>query len=205
MNTDAKSAQDDLAFMKSLVQGSDQTQSSIGQVYVAAGLIYGLETLAHWGQGLGLVSTSPAMTIGLIAGATGAFLAVLTWVIWTHRHAPTGGVVSRAVGAAFGGAGLTNLAIICIIGWVAYRERSVVIWQIYPAVVFALQGAAWHIAGVLRRRAWLHFTALGWLASSVALGFMIGTDYYGLVIALALLFLMVLPGLVLVRLSRREG
>lgn len=204
MNADLKSAQDDLAFMKSLVQGPDRTQAALGRIYTAAGLIYSLETLGHWGQGQGFVSGSPAMTIALIAGSTGIFTAYTFWVGRKYRGAPQGGATSRAVGAAFGAAGLTNLALVCIFASLAFRERSVLIWQIYPAVVFALQGAVWLIVAVLRRRTWLYLTALGWMVSGVALGFMIGTDYYALVIAIALLFLMVLPGLVLVRLAGRS-
>jgi hypothetical protein len=56
---------------------------------------------------------------------------------------------------------------------------------------------------MLRRRAWLLAVALGWFASAILLGFLIGTTTFVLVAALALLGLMALPGLVMMRLAQR--
>jgi hypothetical protein len=113
--------------------------------------------------------------------------------------------VGKAIGAAFGAIGLANLALISIFAWLAWRDRSLETWLIYPCVVFVLQGAAWMVAFMMRRKAWLGLVALGWFGAGVAMAFTIGSAAYVLIVAAALLILMTLPGLVLIRLARRAG
>ena len=55
-----ESARADLAFMRALVEPSDDWQKQFGETYSAAGLCYCVQMLLHAGQFLGLApSTGP--------------------------------------------------------------------------------------------------------------------------------------------------
>jgi hypothetical protein len=58
---------------------------------------------------------------------------------------------------------------------------------------------------MLRKHMWLLAVALGWYATAIWLGFVIGTPMYVLVLGVALILLMALPGFALVRLAKRQG
>ncbi len=91
---------------------------------------------------------------------------------------------------------------ICVFASNAIQQKNLLIWFLYPAVVCAIQGAVWYIAFMLRRRAWLGVVAFGWFATAIALGFLIGTPDYALVLGVALVLFMAVPGFVLIRLAR---
>ncbi|HZZ34435.1 MAG TPA: hypothetical protein VFE03_01825, partial [Caulobacteraceae bacterium] len=188
MSPEVRSAQDDLAFMRSLVEGggSAGALAAIGEAYVAGGLLYGLQTLGHGLQGLGWLKLSDAGGMTLAIGPTVVFLGAMIWISRRHpRSERLGGMVGKAIGAAFGAIGLANLALISIFAWMAWRDRSLETWLIYPCVVFVLQGAAWMVAFMMRRKAWLGLVALGWFGAGVAMAFTIGSAAYVLIVAAA--------------------
>jgi hypothetical protein len=127
------------------------------------------------------------------------FLAALAWVLWRDRKAKPGGVTQRAFDATFGAAGLANMAMIIVFGVRAAREQSLTVWLLYPCVVFALQGAAWYVAYMLRRKGWMGLVAAGWFATAIGMGLTIGTPTYALIATIALLGLMAGSGLALMR------
>ena len=119
---------------------------------------------------------------------------------WLGRNAPRGGVVARALTAAFAAAGTATLSMLCVFASVAIREKSLTIWLLYPCAVFALQGAAWMVAWMLRttgvarrRRRWV-----GSL-SAVVLAWTIGTPLYPMIAGVALVLFMAVPGAVMMR------
>jgi len=206
MSPTTPSPEDDLAFMRALVQGDrGGAQDSLGRSYVLAGLIYAGQSFAAMAEQAGLFRLSPTGDLVLGIGPTVLFLVLLVWVLRRGRREGGAGVVSRAIRAAFTTAGLANLALIVIIGSVAAREKSVVIWMIYPCVVFVLQGAAWLVAFSLRRRAWMAVVGIGWFASGIVMALTIGTSLLPAVIGGALLLFMVAPGVALMNLARREA
>ncbi len=75
----------------------------------------------------------------------------------------------------FAAVGMSNLALVAVIGSVALREKSITTWLIYPCTVFVLQGAAWLMAYTLRRRAWLGLVALGWFVTALGMGWAVGS------------------------------
>src|SRR6185436_5620833 len=136
MNDETKAALDDLSFLRTLVEGggSAGALAGIGEAYVGAGLIYGLQTLGHAAQGLGWLNLSPLGGAALSTLPTVAFLAVMVWISRRHRGDRPGGMVGKAVGAAFGATGLANLALIAIFGFLAWKDQKLETWLIYPAV-----------------------------------------------------------------------
>jgi hypothetical protein len=206
MNADAHSAQEDLAFLRALVDRPDQTASAWGAGYFAGGLIYGAQMLMHAAQFFGLLPASGLGAVAIGVGPTLVFLPALVWITWRRRGEAPPPAVGRAIGAVFGAVGAANIALIAIIGWAALRAHSLPIWLIYPATVFVLQGAAWLVAYCLRRRAWLGLVAAGWFAFALAMG--LTTDRIGLYVlfcGLGIWTCMALPGWIMLRAPARAA
>jgi hypothetical protein len=208
MSLKTPSAQDDLAFMRGLVDsaGGSGLPVAFGEGYFAAGLIYGLQTLSAFIQMAAHVSYFSDLSLIFGIGPTLIFIVVLAWIIWRHRGEGQGGVTARAMGATFGCLGLANFALICVIGSVAYKEHSLIIWWIYPCVVLVTQGAAWLIAASLRRSGWQVLVALGWFAGAIAAALVIDQPtWFVFVLTLCLFGLMAVPGFVMMRQARNAA
>lgn len=204
MNVDT--ARDDLAFLRALVEPDDRWQKQFGETYSAAGVCYSVQMALHAGQFVGLAPGSGPVALAIGLGPTVAFLALLAWIVARNRQPIAGGTTTRAVGAVFGAVGLTNLVLILTIGSVALKLHNFTVWLLYPCVVMILQGLAWLVAYMLRRRAWLALIALGWFAVGVAMAAFID-NMAGFVASAALGFVafMLAPGLYLMRQSRRSA
>ena len=189
--------------MRALVQPDEAWQRQFGEIYLACGLCYGGQMLMHAGQMAGLVPYQgvPAHVIGF--GPTVVFMALLIWLIRRNPGAAGGGVTSRAVGSVFGALGLANLALVVIIGSLAWREHSITIWLLYPCVVLVLQGMAWLVAYMLRRKTWFAVVALGWFATGIGMALAIKTlGAFIFIAALGFFAFMVIPGFVMMRQAR---
>ena len=195
----------DLDFLRGLVDGGgSKTQYLTGHAFVVGGSAYAFQCIANWFF-VTLELDLPGLAwIALHTLPTVIFLAYCVWQGMRYGSANTGNATSRAITAAFQAAGFTNLALILIFAPTALSRGDFTIWLFYPAVVFALQGAAWLTAFQLRRRLWLLGVALGWLVSAVTLGLLIGSLTYLLVAGAALFLFMTVPGIVMVRLSKKQ-
>src|ERR1700674_5006241 len=97
MSAQTHSAQDDLSFMRALVEAGDNAWRPFGEIYLAAGLVYGAQMLLPAGQLLGLLSGRPLAALAIGLGPTVVFVAVLTWILARHRRSRPPAVVERAV------------------------------------------------------------------------------------------------------------
>jgi hypothetical protein len=202
---ETQQAHADLAFMKALAEEARRSQLPGGAIFLAAGLLYGLQCLVHWTQIVGITQFSDTFMLGFVIAITVAFVIALAVVIWRDRKMVQRGVGTRALNAAFGGAGLANLVLCSVFGLVAWRERSQTIWLLYPVTTSVLFGAAWYVAYMMRKRLWLASVSVGWYATAVGLGLLISSDdiaAYVLLLGVALLLLMALPGGVMMRQAR---
>jgi hypothetical protein len=201
----ANSARDDLAFMRALVAAGADSQKTFGEIYATGGLCYGAQMLLHGGQALGVISTASAVSLAVGLGPTVIFLAALIWIL-SHQPRQVPSATNKAVGAVFGAVGLANLAMVLIIGSVAWRLQSFTVWLIYPCLVMVLQGMAWLVAFLLRRRSWMGVVALGWLLVGVGMGAAIQTmGAYIVVAGVGMVAFMLIPGLVMIRQARQAG
>jgi hypothetical protein len=200
------SAEDDLAFMRSIVEGGGRPPMTLAVCYLAGGLLYGLQCLFHVGQATGLIRWPDLANLVFVVGISATFLSILTWAILKDRKAGTsnrGPVATRTLNAAFSATGMANCAVIIVFGVGAYRDQDFAIWLYYAAIVFALQAAAWYMAWTLKRKSWMLATALGGWVTAVALGLLVREPmlYLG-VCTVALFLLFALPGWILFRDAR---
>lgn len=200
------SPEDDLAFMRSIVEGGGRVPMTLAICYLAGGLLYGLQCLFHVGQVLGLIRWPDLANLIFVVMITVSFLGVLTWAILEDRKqgpSSRGPLASRTLSAAFSATGMANAAVIIVFGVGAIRDQDFAIWLYYAAIVFALQAAAWYVAWMLKRKGWMLATALGGWVTAVALGVLVRepTWYLG-VCTIALFLLFALPGWVMFREAR---
>jgi hypothetical protein len=205
MTLSSKKAEADLAFMRALVDDDGSHNRNFGFIYLIAGLLYGAQCLLNWALLVTNAQVSPLvwMMVGWLP--TVLFLIMNFYNSWQNRANPYGnGTTKRAVGAAFTGAGAANFVLALIFGWVAYQKRDWSIWLLFPIVVCALQGAIWLAIAILRRHIWHGLVAIGWFVSAIALGLFIdNVPTYVLILGVALLACMALPGLLILRASQQ--
>jgi hypothetical protein len=200
------SPEDDLAFMRSIVEGGGRPPMTLAICYLAGGLLYGLQCLFHVGQATGLIRWPDLANLVFIVGISATFLSILTWAILKDRKTGSsnrGPVATRTLNAAFSATGMANCAVIIVFGVGAYRDQDFAIWLYYASIVFALQAAAWFMAWTLKRKGWMLATALGGWVAAVALGVLVREPmlYLG-VCTVALFLLFALPGWILFRDAR---
>ncbi|MFN3837443.1 MAG: hypothetical protein ACK4MI_06970 [Brevundimonas sp.] len=193
----------DLAFLKAIVQGGDNPKATLtlGVAYLAGGLLYGLQCLFHIGQAVGWVRWPGLANLAFVIAITAAFLIVLTWAVREDRKGGTAGpIVTRTLNAAFSGAGMANLAIIVVFGFGAARDKDFAIWLYYPAMIFALQAAAWFVAYSLKKKPWMLMASIGAWITAVALGLLVREPVSYLYVCTAALFVLFAgPGWIMIR------
>ncbi len=181
----------DLSFLKSLVSEGPKAQATAGQVFMTAGILYGVQCLLNW---LGIVmklNWSPLVWLLVGFGPTALFILALVVIIWRGRGDQPQGVAARALNAAYTSAGVANLFVVAVFGYNAMQEKSMVLWLLYPAVICIIQGSVWYVAFMIRRKPWLMAVSAGWFASGLALGGLIhNISAYLLVLGVTLLVLM---------------
>jgi len=204
MDSDTQSLRDDLAFLRTLVQAGEDNYRPLGEGYLLGGLVYGGEMLLHVGQMAGLVPAPPLASLIVGAGPTVIFIAGLVFLLRRHgAMSASGGLTTKAIRRAFAAIGISNLALIAVIGAVAIREQSLTVWLIYPCTVFVLQGTAWLLVFLLRWHVWHGAIAAGWFATGVAMAiFVTRQDIYILLAGVGLLGFMALPGYLMLRNAR---
>lgn len=201
------SAQDDLAFLRALADGdvARRQQYVFGKIYFGAGLIYGAQVLASIVMNFGALAVPGGdLTLSLVANAI-----FLTWMVWELRKTRglgAGTMTNRAINAAFGAVGAANLAVCLILVAGAVQLQNLLITVLIPCVIFALQGTAWFVAYLLRRRAWLGAVALGWTVCGVGMAISVHHVFVFLAfIAAGIAFCMALPGYVMMRLAKGDA
>jgi hypothetical protein len=205
MTNDSASAREDLAFMRALVETDGRrAQAMAGQIFIVAGLIYGAQCLAQWAGVVGLITAPLVLNLWVGLGPTVLCVAVIVAMTIKNRGVSQTST-QRALNAVFTSMGFANLSMVAVFGIVATRRHDWTIWEMYACVVFAFQGAAWLVSFSLRKRFWHLAVALAWFATAVALSLVLGTTTYVLIAALALIFLMALPGYAMLRAARREA
>ncbi len=194
----------DISFLKELAETGGRAQWAGGAAFLAGGVLYGIQCLVQGAQAAGWITLSSTATLVFIVGITVAFLGILAAVIVRDRKIKHIGVMNRAVQATLSSAGIANLVLVAIFASAAIPRQSIVIWELYPAALFALFGATWYVVFMLRRHWWLAVISLGWFISAVTLGLLVGTLTYPLAAGVSLIVFMGLPGAYMMRLAKKS-
>jgi hypothetical protein len=202
-----RTAQTDLAFLRSIVEGRGRPPITLAICYLAGGVLYGLQCLFHIGQMLGWVKWPGLASLVFVIAITGSFLVILVWAIRRDKREEAtlgrGPLVSRAMSAGLSGAGMANAAMMVIFAVGAIRDHDFAQWLYYPAVAFGLQSAAWYAAWNLRRKRWMLLTCIGHWLTAAALGLTVREPAFYLGICTFALFgLFGYPGWIMYREAR---
>ncbi len=203
-------AEADLAFMRALVDGGKQPGLMAGSgpsIYMAAGLLYGVQCLYFLVELLTPIHWPGPLSLAVTIAVNLAFFSYLAVMLIRERTLRVGGpAAGRTLNAMFGATGLANLGFVAVFAANAISRDDFTFWLLYASTVFILQGAAWYVAFLMRRQAWMAWTALGWFASGIALGLLLHNIPAYLAVCTAALFLcMALPGWIMIRQSRAQG
>jgi len=208
MTDAARSAEADLAFLRSVVSGAGpQGHFTMGVAYLAGGLLYGVQCLFHIGQAVGWVRWPGMPTLIFVTAITVAMIGVLIWATRQDRKGPRPGpIVTRTLNSAFSATGMVNLAVIAVFGVGAMRDQDFAVWLYYPAMVFAVQAAAWWVAWSLRKSPWMLATSIGGWVTAVALGLLVREPVAYLMVCTAALFgLFAAPGWIMLHGALKAG
>lgn len=188
----------DLDFLRALVSEGPRAQAGAGLIFLIAGIAYGVQCLLILGQIRGLIPNAYHLTIAI--APTVILFAAIGWVMWEDRHNKSNGVAQRALNAAWGSAGMTNMVMVCVFGYVSFTQQNFIYWMVYAVMVCAVQGAMWYIAAMIRRKVWLGAVSTGWFAAAIGTGLTLEyPEVYILIVATALFVCMALPGYVMWR------
>lgn len=195
MSINPETAQEDLAFMKALV--SDSESDNRGMVlYMAAGLIYGLQCIVTYLMHTSFTVTSATPWILANTLPTVVFL-IITFAYVRKQESPAmgTGASKRALSGAFAGAGIAAGVLALVFTMVASAQGNSSIQLLLPIVICALQGAVWFAVMVVRRKTLYGLTAAGWFVVTVPLALNLSNPpMYLLTLGAAMIVLMALPG-----------
>lgn len=208
--TSPSTAEADLAFMRTIADGGKQPGLMAGSgpaIYLVAGLLYGTQCLYHLAELVTPIRWPAPLSLAVVVGVNLAFFSYLAVALVRERKLRAGGsATGRALNAMFGATGFANLGFLAVFAANAIWRQDFSYWLLYAAIVFILQGAAWYVAFLMRRQAWMAWTGLGWFVSGTALGLILNRDIAAyLAICAATLFLcMALPGWTMIRQGRAQ-
>ncbi|MBX7248784.1 MAG: hypothetical protein K1X35_06970 [Caulobacteraceae bacterium] len=196
-----QSVKDDIAFMRALAAEGQRTPLLGGSILAAAGLIFGVASLAYWALLTGILQLPHGWgSFGIWMGALAIFFGVLA--VLNRRIGGKPGARSpanKASGAAWSAVGFSIFALALGYGFAGWRLQSEDVMMTFPSVIFALYGAGWAVASAMSAKKWLWWVALGSWAMSPVLGWFAGQDALYLVYAAGLFGLTLIPGVVLLR------
>jgi hypothetical protein len=197
---DIKSMKDEIAYIKALAEEGRRTPLIGGAILIAAGLIFGAASIAHWLIETGVLAVPPIAYAVVWMGALAAFFACLVVLIGRSKGRPgAASLVNQAVGAAWMGVGLLIFAMSISIAVISWRVQNPLLTLIFPSMIFAAYGSGWAVSATMSRARWQWALAIGAWAAAPLIATLVGTDWIWLAYAGGLFALALLPGVILVR------
>jgi hypothetical protein len=203
MNDQLTALERDIGFLKSLAEEGRPATVIGGSILVAAGLTFGIASLAEWAVWTHRAPNFGPWTSLALWGASFVIFMVELAVI-LRRLAPhkSAGRANRTLSAAWTGAGYTIFALVACALIAAWRTGSDAPAMLIPAMILCVYGLCWTVAASAAGKSWVWAAAVGSYASAALVAvFCAGPAVY-LIYALALVAVAILPGLALIRQSR---
>jgi hypothetical protein len=197
MSDHDQTLRDDIAFLRTLAAGDSTGAAREGAILAAVGLIFGLVAIQYWCIESAWFAVSPAVQTWLWLDGLVPFLICMAVIAVKFRAQPSG-AASRALAATWKGVG-TAFLVADLALYIASRELGIplLVKWIFPLILFALIGGAWGVAFAVRRRRPLGVLAGGNFAAGILCGIVIGRPQEWLVLAGGLIFLVAVPGAVM--------
>jgi hypothetical protein len=206
--TDPRNDVADIAWLKSLAEEGSKSPPQGGSILLAAGLIWGTASLAHWMVLSGLIPVGPS-AFGIIWGvAVIAFMAALIVLI---RRLKAQGGVETAAGRAFGtvwsalGWGIFSLfSSLMMLDVAQSGQTDVAAWSLaVPSIIISFYGIGWAVSATMLRQRMLWVLAVASFVAAPLLALIAGSTYQYLAYSIALFLLIGLPGYLLMRAAKR--
>ncbi|MFA4893979.1 hypothetical protein [Brevundimonas sp.] len=197
----------DITWMRQLAEEGSRTPMQGGSILMAAGLIYGITSLVHWGHVTGLLEPRFAMAGAEWLIATALFL-VINFVL-VARIRRTGGVrtaANRAIGAIWAGVGCGIFTLFVSMAVVSFRngaDQTDMIFWLVPSIIMVFYGMGWGVTAAMLKSGPLWALGIASFVAAPLLGAMAGQYVQYLGYAAALFLLMALPGFLLMRSAKQ--
>ncbi len=193
----------DIAWMRQLAEDGARQPFRGASIVMAAGLIYGLASLAHWAALTGVLPGGVDLSAPIWLGATALFLVTLAILIWRLKAgAGVQTTANRVIGAVWSCVGWAIFAL--FISLAAYSARlsdgqGVAALYLAPSIIMVFYGLGWAVTASLFRNGRLWWLSIGSFIAAPALAALTGAPEQYLGYAAALFVLMALPGFLLMR------
>ncbi len=197
----------DITWMRQLAEEGSRTPMQGGSILMAAGLIYGITSLVHWGHVTGLLEPRFAMAGAEWLIATALFL-VINFILVT-RLRRTGGVrtaANRAIGTIWAGVGCGIFTLFISMAVVSFRngaDQTDMIFWLVPSIIMVFYGMGWSVTAAMLKSGPLWALGIASFVAAPLLGAMAGQYAQYLGYAAALFLLMAMPGFLLMRSASR--
>jgi hypothetical protein len=206
-NTPASQGSADIAWMRNLAQEGASAPLKGGETLLAAGLLFGLASLAHWAAASGLTPwTLNAASVVIWPATTVAF--VLFATISGSRTARAAGVrtaANRAAATVWMAVGIAIFALfvsLALIGVRLGQGAGLVVSQMIPSIIMALYGLGWAVSATMMRSGFLWRLSIASFVAAPLMAALTGSSIQYLAYAACLFGLMALPGWLLMRKAR---
>ncbi|CAN5118713.1 hypothetical protein BH10PSE1_BH10PSE1_30910 [soil metagenome] len=199
----------DIAWMRNLAQEGASAPLQGGDILLAAGLLFGLASLAQWALLSGLTPWSPE-ALGIVWPViTVVFVAFA--LIQGRRKSSLGGVRTSANRASQTvwtsvGIGIFMLFVsMALIGWRLGADVSRVVFSLIPSIIMVFYGMGWAVNATMMRSAFLWRLSIGSFVAAPVLAAFTGSTLQYLAYAACLFALMAFPGWLLMRKARASS
>jgi hypothetical protein len=199
MTGEANCPQDDLAYLRSIAEGSTQYVKLNGAILIAIGTVFGAGVLRLWAVETELIGWPEPLRSWIPWDMIAIFLVALAVinVRFSRQHGSPSG---RAFSAAWTGVGLGILVAVIALSLAARGlNQPFLVANVFPVVLLTLYGSAWLIVFSILRRTWYVALVVGSYATAIGCGFWMGTPAQWLVLGLGIVICAGVPGLLLMR------
>ena len=200
MNDQISTLKDDLSFMRALAEDGRNGPISGGAFLVAAGGLYAAACLVQWAgvERIGGLDAQSAGWSWLVA--TGLWILTFFGLLaLQHRKPAPPSAVGRVFSVGWSAVGAAILVNATAVWIAAERLHDQALFVCLAPTVLAFYGAAWLVAAAAARKAWMLVTGLGAFTLALAMAALVNDPRELLAYAIALVALLVAPGLYMMR------
>ena len=197
----------DIAWLRNLAQEGSSSPPHGGSILLAAGLIWGTASVAHWTIVSEMITVDP-VAYGVLWGAAGVAFAVAL-IVLIARLKRRGGVETAAnrafasVWSALGWGMFSLFSALMLLEVSRTGQTEMASWSLaIPSIIMAFYGVGWAVSATMLRRSSLWFMAIGAFIAAPVLAMMSGSAAQYLAYAACLFLLMAVPGFLLMRAAR---